>query len=980
MFKYRLPKISEDIYIRKRLIDKFINISNKKLILIEGEAGSGKTTFLSMLFNNKSNYSYITCDIEDKNKNVFLKEILESFSDRNFNFIIPRSELLNLLIERLNSFDKDLYLIFDDFHEIYGEDEIIETIKILIKETNPNVHFIISSRYKIIDPFNHFIIRDLASIIDSNEMKLSYKEVEEFFKFKKIKLRKVELQNIYEKSNGWILYLNLISKFFKENIKIYDFRIIEKFFENEIFSKLNENEVEALRIFTLVKKVNKKVFEKYDERTLSILKSLSDRNLFVEDRENFFYIHPIFEEIISKKFGLIKEKNYLKLAKILYKENCFYDSFSIYLKYKDYKSCLKVLEKWSIDLLEKDEIYKIEQLIKLIPEKFFNSNIFLILSEIERNKGNTKIALELIDRVNVEKLSKKFKKIYYLIKGDIKFYNGDYKESLKVLNKIKLKGNFEIRRLHRLGVVYYFLNDEKKCDIFLKKAIKIARDLKEHYREIKILNDYAVALYEPNGKLIEFDITFKKIFNSIQKYHLPYDSIVCGNIAYIKDIFGELDEGERFAKLGLKIAKREDNKLKIIYNLRVLGSIYIKKGEFEKAKEVLEEALALTEESQDPARKIGVLYNLSLLYEKLKDFDKAIFYALEDLNLTKKIGNERYIAQSYLNLGRIYSKFGKYLDSKYYLTKAKEIFEKLKPNLYLFETYIYLILNPIILSSEKKEYKEKIKESIESFGYGFYLKSILDENEIEFLNKELGLDKRKKFIVETFGEFKLIRDGKIVNEIEWKRKSAKDLFKYLLIKGGRALKDEIYEDIFPKLSLKSKELSLRVSISVLRKVLEPNLKRYEKSKLIKVNKDMVYLNLDEFLIDFYKFEELSKKGIKEKNINLINEAIKIYKESFLKEDRYKDFVIYKTNELEEIYKNLLNTLGEILFKENRKKEAIENLKRSLEIDPFQDEILKKFFEYLKSLKENISYNKIFEEYRNRYIKNWNIDITKIVKL
>ncbi len=68
-----------------------------------------------------------------------------------------------------------------------------------------------------------------------------------------------------------------------------------------------------------------------------------------------------------------------------------------------------------------------------------------------------------------------------------------------------------------------------------------------------------------------------------------------------------------------------------------------------------------------------------------------------------------------------------------------------------------------------------------------------------------------------------------------------------------------------------------------------------------------------------------------------------------------------------------------LIKKDKEK-GLEYLKKSLQIDPFQDEILKKFFYYLIKLKKRVFAKKCFKKSKEKYKKNWDIDVSKIVNL
>ncbi len=113
------------------------------------------------------------------------------------NFKIPQNELLNYIVNFLNSKEDDFYVIIDDFHELIDEDEIVELIRFIIKNTDESIHLIVSCRYYLPETFYIDILRERVSIIPSDDLKFRKNEIKEFFKFKKIKISNKEIENIY---------------------------------------------------------------------------------------------------------------------------------------------------------------------------------------------------------------------------------------------------------------------------------------------------------------------------------------------------------------------------------------------------------------------------------------------------------------------------------------------------------------------------------------------------------------------------------------------------------------------------------------------------------------------------------------------------------------------------------------------------------------------------------------------------------------
>jgi DNA-binding SARP family transcriptional activator len=87
--------------------------------------------------------------------------------------------------------------------------------------------------------------------------------------------------------------------------------------------------------------------------------------------------------------------------------------------------------------------------------------------------------------------------------------------------------------------------------------------------------------------------------------------------------------------------------------------------------------------------------------------------------------------------------------------------------------------------------------------------------------------------IHLFGEFQVLRGEDLVEREEWGRQKSRPLLKLLLTRPVRAFsRDEILEALWPNVSPEAGERSLRAAISMLRKALEPGLKRGSDSRYL----------------------------------------------------------------------------------------------------------------------------------------------------
>src|SRR5947209_1796415 len=87
--------------------------------------------------------------------------------------------------------------------------------------------------------------------------------------------------------------------------------------------------------------------------------------------------------------------------------------------------------------------------------------------------------------------------------------------------------------------------------------------------------------------------------------------------------------------------------------------------------------------------------------------------------------------------------------------------------------------------------------------------------------------------IKLLGEFEVWRGEGPIESHEWGRQKTRSLLKLLLTRPGRAFsRDEILDTLWPNTLPEAAGQSLRTTVSLLRKVLEPDLKRGSDSRYI----------------------------------------------------------------------------------------------------------------------------------------------------
>jgi LuxR family transcriptional regulator, maltose regulon positive regulatory protein len=151
--------------------------------------------------------------------------------------------------------------------------------------------------------------------------------------------------------------------------------------------------------------------------------------------------------------------------------------------------------------------------------------------------------------------------------------------------------------------------------------------------------------------------------------------------------------------------------------------------------------------------------------------------------------------------------------------------------------------------------------------------------------------------INVFGEFRVRRGEHLIERREWSGQRTRSLLKLLLTRPGYAFsRDEILEALWPRTPPAAAEKSLRVTVSLLRKVLEPDLRRGSDSHYVLSRRPgYVFDRQADCWVDTWEFEEHQQRAEEAREAARLDEAIGEYRAAldlargeFLAEDLYEE--------------------------------------------------------------------------------------------
>jgi DNA-binding SARP family transcriptional activator len=208
--------------------------------------------------------------------------------------------------------------------------------------------------------------------------------------------------------------------------------------------------------------------------------------------------------------------------------------------------------------------------------------------------------------------------------------------------------------------------------------------------------------------------------------------------------------------------------------------------------------------------------------------------------------------------------------------------------------------------------------------------------------------------VNLFGEFRVWRSEDLVEREEWRRQKCRTLLKLLLTRPGYAFsRDEIIEALWPGVSPEAGDRSLRATVSLLRRVLEPDLERGSDSRyVLRRPPGYMFDRQPDCEVDTWEFEERQEKaevargaGSLEEAINEYRSALKLLRGEFLAEDPYEDWAMKAREEWHSRQLAVLSELSECLALRGRYTEAIEICGRALALDKYREDLHRRLMLY-----------------------------------
>jgi LuxR family maltose regulon positive regulatory protein len=409
--KLDLPPLRARMLDREHLVEKLSAAATSRLILITGQAGSGKTSLACQWIRRRElHVLWYSLDKTDNEGDIFFRYLLTAFSNKDKllaealrPFLQGRKRLtgeetLPFLIEHVANLAEQTYLVLDDYHLITSG-EIHNALSYLLQHMPPTLHIVLMTRHQ--PPFSLARLRvsDQMVEISGLELRFTEKEGERFFsEIMPVGLTAEQMQELTSYAEGWIGGMQLIGLSLRERHGLEGLgdilhrarRLTAEYLIDEIVHVQPERVRDFIRATVLLNRFNADLCTSITgiEETQEILDYLQRINLFLiplDAGHEWYRYHHLFSEAMAARIKIewpqgavhVHRKAALWFAQHHFLEDAFQHAFAS----QDFQFAADLLEDYLYLFFEGYAIASVQRWLLRLPQEVFMQHPLLRLDE-----------------------------------------------------------------------------------------------------------------------------------------------------------------------------------------------------------------------------------------------------------------------------------------------------------------------------------------------------------------------------------------------------------------------------------------------------------------------------------------------------------------------------------------------------------------------------------------------------------------------
>lgn len=225
--KVRAPAGASAASLRPRLVPPLQELESSRLVLLKAPAGYGKTTLLRQYYDFLSDHDFAVAwlrfDAAENEKTRAVAYIAAAFAEIDpglnadlapiFSALppLPVEDILAALLNRLESINRHIFFLVDDYHTIHDA-EVHKAFFYFLVNMPHNVHCVVASRSLPPWTLSEISHGGAVRVFEDTEIRFNPEEIAEYLKEKHgVILDDAGLKALYRQTEGWITAVKLAS-------------------------------------------------------------------------------------------------------------------------------------------------------------------------------------------------------------------------------------------------------------------------------------------------------------------------------------------------------------------------------------------------------------------------------------------------------------------------------------------------------------------------------------------------------------------------------------------------------------------------------------------------------------------------------------------------------------------------------------------------------------------------------------------------
>lgn len=667
--KMQMPGIKPGTLFRERLVNVIANNLDRKLLVITGDAGYGKTTLLTQIsVNARLPVVFISLEPDDSDLVTFYssliyglerlqpglaarcKGLVDKGTDIGKNHRLAMGTLLNELVEKRN---EEIFIFLDDYHFLSDDSVVHQALDYFIDHLPAAVHVVIASRKEPHLPSlpKWRAKRDVTEL-SREAMKFTGEEIKSLLgKFYSVTLSETELKDIIQKTEGWITGVQLIlqaagrdGRSVRETLDAYleESGDLFRYFAGEIFNREKEEVRDFLRrssvLDIMTPEACRHVLRVKD--TEGQLKKLVNSNLFVTAAGSGEYrYHRLFREFLSDQLSDPAERCGLHARAAQHHEKNGEPAKAIghYLSADKHREAVRLIGQERERMINRAQFGLLRPWLEKLPPAVYDEFpwLYALQAVLCKEQGKLEQAEILYQQAETQLKKKGIKdssRAYVLYEKSIVLHRkGESKEALEVLKqalKYCAPENIDMKT-SILGLTAQVwlegLGNSSKAKACLSQARKLLQDSSNNMQVVYIEQKQSV-LWESIGEKRKAFNIYKGIIERIGDDYSHLVGSYFHNAAKVALDYGRYDWAGECLNKGQALCRGYEDVFSEAMLEFGFGYLYLFKGEWDPAQKHLGKAHDIFKEMNWTRSVCIALRQLSRLSRYRGDPGQALHY------------------------------------------------------------------------------------------------------------------------------------------------------------------------------------------------------------------------------------------------------------------------------------------------------------------------------------------------------------------